>query len=138
MFEQCLYFNTTALARLLEKQWAIAFKPFDLTPPQAFMLRVVLESPGLSPGEVAKVMAIARPTATRALDGLELKGFISRSTSVHDGREAFVFPTKSALAIEDSLKAASANVTKQYKKKLSDELFGETVKNARAVRAMLE
>ncbi len=138
MFEQCLYFNTTALARLLEKQWAIAFKPFDLTPPQAFMLRVVLESPGLSPGEVAKEMAIARPTATRALDGLELKGFVSRSSSDHDGREALVFPTKAALAIEDSLKAASANVTKQYKKKLSDELFGETVKNAKAVRALLK
>jgi MarR family transcriptional regulator, temperature-dependent positive regulator of motility len=138
MFEQCLYFNTTALARLLEKQWAIAFKPFDLTPPQAFMLRVVLEAPGLSPGEVAKTMAIARPTATRALDGLELKGFIHRSVSEHDGREAFVFPTKAALAIEDALKVASASVTKQYKKKLSDELFGETVKNAKAVRALLE
>jgi DNA-binding MarR family transcriptional regulator len=58
MFEHCHHFNTTALARVLEKQWAIAFKPFDLTPRQALMLRVVLDQPGLSPGEVAKAMAM--------------------------------------------------------------------------------
>jgi DNA-binding MarR family transcriptional regulator len=138
MFEHCLYFNTTALARLLEKQWAIAFKPFDLTPPQAFMLRVVLETPGLSPGDVAKVMAIARPTASRALDGLALKGFIRRSASEQDGREAFVFPTDAAIAIEPALKAASASVTKRYKKILSDALFSETVERTKTVRALLE
>ena len=48
MFDHCLYFNTTALARLLEKEWSAAFASFELTPPQAFMLRLVLDQPGLS------------------------------------------------------------------------------------------
>jgi DNA-binding MarR family transcriptional regulator len=138
MFEHCLYFNATALARVLEKQWAIAFKPFDLTPPQAFMLRVILDTPGLSPGEVAKAMAIARPTATRGLDGLVLKGFVHRSASEQDGRESLVFPTDAAIAIEQALKAASASVTKRYKKALSEELFSETVERTKAVRSLLE
>jgi len=43
MFDHCLYFNTSALARRLEREWTVAFKPFDLTPPQAFTLRAVLE-----------------------------------------------------------------------------------------------
>ena len=42
MFDHCLYFNTTALARLLEKEWTAAFAGFDLTPPQAFLLRFPL------------------------------------------------------------------------------------------------
>jgi MarR family transcriptional regulator, organic hydroperoxide resistance regulator len=138
MFEHCIYFNTTALARLLEKQWAVAFKPFGLTPPQAFMLRIVLNKPGLSPGEIAKAMAIARPTATRALDGLALKGFIQRSASAHDGREAFVFPTATASAIEAALNAASASVTKRSKKRLSEALFNETVECAKSVRSLLK
>ena len=47
MFDHCFYFNTTALARILEREWTRAFKPFGLTPSQAFMLRVVLEKPAL-------------------------------------------------------------------------------------------
>ncbi|HXI58731.1 MAG TPA: MarR family transcriptional regulator, partial [Polyangia bacterium] len=34
MFDSCLYFNTTALGRLLERQWAAAFAHHGLTPPQ--------------------------------------------------------------------------------------------------------
>ena len=78
MFEHCLYFNTAALARMLEKAWAEAFRPFDLAPPQAFMLRAVLDHPGRSPSELAQIMVIAKPTATRCLDGLCAKGLVER------------------------------------------------------------
>ena len=69
MFDQCLYFNTTALARVLEREWTKAFKPFGLTPSQAFMLRAILDKPGLLQSELAAGLAISRPTATRSLDG---------------------------------------------------------------------
>jgi hypothetical protein len=36
MFDHCLYFNTTALARLVDKEWTLAFKPFGVTPSQGF------------------------------------------------------------------------------------------------------
>jgi len=68
MFERCLYFNTTALARVVEREWAAAFKPFGLTPPQGFLLRLVLGRPGLSQYQLATELTIARPTATRLLD----------------------------------------------------------------------
>jgi len=78
MFDHCMYFNTAALARRLEQEWALAFKPFDLAPPQAFMLRAVLETPGALQFELADVLAISRPTATRALHGLAAKKMIVR------------------------------------------------------------
>ena len=87
MFDHCLYFNTTALARQLEREWAKAFEPFGLTPPQAFMLRAILDQPGLMQSEIARTLTIARPTATRALDGLMAKGLIERRSSARDGRE---------------------------------------------------
>jgi DNA-binding MarR family transcriptional regulator len=78
MFDHCLYFNTTALARLLEREWTRAFKQFGLTPSQAFMLRVVLEKPSLLQRELAKELVISRPTATRTLDGLQKMQLVER------------------------------------------------------------
>lgn len=138
MFEQCLYFNTTALARQLEKEWTDAFAPFELTPPQAFMLRTVLEQPNLLQREIAESMAISRPTATRALNGLTEKGFIRRVTSEQDGREQSIQPTDSAVAIHKALNTASQEVTTRLKLVLGDEIFTDAVAKVRGVRSALK
>ena len=93
MFDHCLYFNTSALARRLEREWAQIFAAFDLTPPQAFMLRAVIDRPGMLQSELSEELSIARATATRALDGLEAKGYIERRRSTGDGRETSISPT---------------------------------------------
>lgn len=138
MFDQCLYFNTSALARLLERLWSDAFRSFGLTPPQGFLLRAVLDEPGLTQRELAELMSIAPPTATRALDGLESKSLIERRTSPVDAREQLVFPTKGAETIRSALNAASANVTKQLKQQLGKDAFERTVERIRKVRSALE
>lgn len=137
MFDHCLYFNTTALARALEREWAKAFKPFGLTPSQAFMLRVVLENPGLLQSELAKELAISRPTATRTLDGLQKMKLLERRATAHDGRESAIEPTAAAAAMQEKLNAASAGVTKRLKKELGIAHFDETVSNVRSVRSAL-
>lgn len=138
MFDHCLYFNTTALARQLEGEWAKAFKPFDLTPPQAFMLRAVLDQPGLKQYEIANSMTISRPTATRALDGLKEKGLIERRSSGHDGREQCIFPTAPAVSMHASLNEASGQVTKRLKKLLGADVFTDTVTKISGVRSALK
>ena len=138
MFSKCLYFNTTALARLLEREWTRAFQQFDLTPPQAFMLRAVLDQPGQSLSELASSMAISRPTATRALDGLSAKRLVERSPSVRDGREIAVHPTASARALHSELNRASAGVTARLKRLLGDQSFADAVSTIRQVRTRIE
>ena len=137
MFDHCLYFNTTALARRLEREWAAAFKPFALTPPQGFMLRVVLGRPGLAQRELADALAIARPTATRALDGLAARGLVERRAGGDDGRESFVFPTGAAQQIHAALNEASGRVTRRLKKHLGEVAFDDAVGRVRGVRAAL-
>ena len=137
MFDHCLYFNTTALARALEREWTLAFKPFGLTPPQAFMLRVVLDKPGLLQSELARELAIARPTATRTLDGLQKLGLVERRGTPTDGREFAIHPLDAAAAIRDGLNAASAKVTRRLKKSLGASHFDDTVAQVRQVRATL-
>jgi MarR family transcriptional regulator, temperature-dependent positive regulator of motility len=138
MFDHCLYFNTTALARRLEREWAAAFKPFDLSPPQGFMLRAILATPGVPQRELAATLAIARPTATRALDQLSEKGFVKRGTSADDGREVFIFPTAKASEIQVRLNEAGARVTHRLKRFLGEEVFKETVAKVRDVRSVLK
>jgi DNA-binding MarR family transcriptional regulator len=137
MFDTCLYFNTTALARQLEHEWMAAFKPFGLTPPQAFMLRAVLDRPGLAQRELAASMAISRPTATRALDGLAAKGLIERRDSDRDARESFIYGTAAAVASHGRLNDASGRVTRRLKKLLGDNVFVDTVAKVRDARSVL-
>ncbi len=138
MFEQCLYFNTTSLARQLEREWTSAFKPFGLTPSQAFTLRVVLDKAPLLQSELALEMNISRPTATRGLDGLERLGLIKRVTSEKDGREQEIHPTKKAIEMKDAINAASGAVTKRLKKVLGTNHFEDVVGLLRGIRSALK
>ncbi len=138
MFEHCLYFNTTALARTLEREWAKAFKPFGLTPSQAFMLRVVMARPGLLQSELAAELSISRSTATRTLDGLQQLKLLERKATERDGRESAIEPTALAIGMKDGINVASGEVTKRLKKMLSAMKFDETVENVRIARAVLE
>lgn len=138
MFEECLYFNTAALARRLEREWAAAFKPFDLSPSQAFLLRIILNQPGLLQRELADSLAISRPTATRLLDGLAARELIERRDTGRDGREYAIFPTRKASTLLAPLNEASGKVTKRMKKLMSDEVFADAVSRVRDVRTTLE
>jgi DNA-binding MarR family transcriptional regulator len=138
MFDQCLYFNTTALARRLEREWAKAFRPFGLTPSQAFMLRAIVEHPGQLQGALADALAITRPTATRTLDGLEKLGLVERWSTERDGRESVIHPTDAAHAMMKRIGAVSADITRRMKRKLGSACFDDTVSSVRQIRATLE
>ena len=137
MIEQCLYFNTTSLARKLEREWTLAFKSFGLTPSQAFMLRVILEKPQSYQNALAKEMNITKPTASRGLDGLEKLGLIERLPSADDAREMEIHPTKKAKAMKDGLNAASGEVTKKFKKLLGANEFLNVVAKLRGISEVL-
>ena len=137
MFDHCLYFNTTALARLVEREWTLAYKPFDLTPPQGFVLRAVLNKPGLLNRELAELLGIARPTATRLLDNLDAKKLIERRPSEGDGREWNIFPTEAARALKVPINKASAEVAKRLREQIGEARFDEVVGSMRQIRNTL-
>ncbi|MBB4348971.1 MULTISPECIES: MarR family winged helix-turn-helix transcriptional regulator [Rhizobiaceae] len=137
MFDHCLYFNTTALARQLERVWSEAFKPFSLTPSQAFTLRAVLQKPGMLHSELAETLRIARATATRAVDGLVARGLLERRSTKQDGRESEIHPTSEAMKIRNDLDAASGMVTARLKDELGDGVFSGFVRQARSIGSRL-
>ncbi|HYW56712.1 MAG TPA: MarR family transcriptional regulator [Polaromonas sp.] len=138
MFDHCLFFNTTALARIVDKEWTRAFKPFGITPSQAFLLRVVLNHPGLSQHELATELTISRPTATRLLDGLQALHLVERRSTAADARHWAVYPTSEAEAIHAAINKASGEVTRRIQQQIGKENFDETVARVRSVCSALK
>ena len=97
MFERCLYFNINALTRAVNQIWDEAFAEFELSPSHAYLLRLVLSSPGLTPKQISQELKLEKSTITRFLDALQDKGFIRRQKGVSgDAREQGIYPTKKA------------------------------------------
>lgn len=137
MFDHCLYFNSSALARLVEREWAAVYAPFGLTPAQGFVLRVVLASHGCLSSQVADVLGIARPTATRLIDNLSEKQLVERRQGEADGREWGVYPTRAGKALERPINDASAKVARALKAKVGADLFESAVSSMHGVRKAL-
>lgn len=104
MFERCLYFNLNALTRRINRIWDDAFANMELSPAHAYLLRLVLDKPGLSPTQICDALKLKKSTVTRFIDELEHKGFIVRSKGgEHDLRLIAIHPTRQAGAIRAQL-----------------------------------
>jgi DNA-binding MarR family transcriptional regulator len=137
MFDHCLYFNSSALGRLAEREWAAVYAPFGLTPAQGFVLRVVLASPGCLSSQVADTLGIARPTATRLIDNLSEKRLVERRQAESDGREWCVYPTRSGKALDRPINDASAEIARALRAKVGPELFESAVSSMHGIRKAL-
>ena len=138
MFEQCLYFNSNALARTVSRMWAEAYKKFDLSPPHAFLVKVVLTNPGISPRGLAEDLSLSRSTVTRFLDSLEKNGFVRRESIGKDGREIQVYPTDKAKNIRDQLNETRTELMERISTLLGDDEMPKTVATLRKTRNALE
>jgi len=104
MFERCLYFNINALTRVVNQIWESAFAEFELSPSHAYLLRLVLAEPGLTPKQIAGELKLEKSTITRFLDALEKKHMIRRQRSPSgDAREQGIYATRKAEKIATPL-----------------------------------
>ncbi|WP_028468907.1 MarR family winged helix-turn-helix transcriptional regulator [Neptunomonas japonica] len=138
MFEECLYFNSNALARTVTRIWTEAYKPLDLSPSHAFLLRAVLSKPGLMPRELAKELSLSRSTVTRFLDSLVKRGFLIRKMTAQDGREIQIYPTKAAIEIHDELDQTGKNLSKLMSSIIGQDDLSQTVSNLRKIQNIVE
>ena len=130
MFERCLYFNINALTRAVNRIWDEAFAEFDLSPAHAYLIRLVLDSPGLSPRQISQELKLEKSTITRFLDALEKKRLLLRKpSSSGDAREQSIYPSKKAEKISARLEEKGnqlyQTMTSSIGKKNLTSLVGE-------------
>lgn len=138
MFEECLYFNSNALARTVTRIWAEKYRQFDLSPSHAFLLRLVLDKPGLLPRELAEELNLTRSTITRFLDSLEKRDFLMRKATENDGREVQVYPTVKATIIHKKLNDTGKELTQLMGKVLGRKELSDSVSNLREIKKLID
>ncbi len=138
MFEECLYFNSNALARTVTRIWTEKYRQFDLSPPHAFLLRVVLDKPGLLPRELAEELNLSRSTITRFLDSLEKRDFLMRKATENDGREVQVYPTAKAKRIHRKLNETGKELTQFMGKIVGENELSKVVADIRGIKKLIE
>ncbi len=137
MFEKCIYFNSNALVRQINRIWDEAFKPLGLSPAHAYVLRVVLEQPGISMKQIAEVLELAPSTVSRFVDSLINKKLLSRKLDGEDRRGTRIFPTAAAEKTHQQLEDTGKQLYTNMNKIIGKKAFTELVDNMRSIRQRL-
>ena len=82
------------IARALHSISNIEFKEFDLTKGQYLYLVRICENPGIIQEQLVEVIKVDRSTATRAIQKLEINGFIEKKEDLHNKKIKRLFPTE--------------------------------------------
>lgn len=128
MFDRCLYFNVNSLARKVNTIWEQAFAEFDLSPSHAYLLRLVLDNPGMSQNWLCEELNLEKSTITRFINVLEKKDLLTRNRT---GREVQVVPTAKAKKIKQKLNIKGDELYQQMLEAVGKSELGDVVKRMR-------
>ena len=138
MYERCLYFNANALMRSLNRIWDEAFKQLGLSPAHGYLLRLVLEQPGLSQKAIAQELGLAPSTVTRFIDALANRKLLKRGKGRDDGRELTVSATAKGEALREQLEQTGNALYQRMRNRLGETRFDQLVAELREVQATIE
>ncbi|WP_284646019.1 MarR family winged helix-turn-helix transcriptional regulator [Paenibacillus silviterrae] len=82
------------IARALDSISNVEFKDYNLTKGQYLYLVRICENPGMIQEKVAEMIKVDRTTAARAIQKLEINGFIEKKEDPHNKKIKKLFPTE--------------------------------------------
>lgn len=110
----------------------------DLSGPQRLALRVIEETPGLTPGELAAALRRDPSTLTPLLAGLEKRRLLRRRKDPLDARRSFLEITVKGLAARGEGPGTIEEAVARALRSLDDETLASGRRFLRAVTAELE
>lgn len=125
-FCSCLYFTTNALARKVEKLAVESWKKIGLAPSHAYLLKLVIDEPGMQAGILAEQLQLTPSTITRLIEKLEEKKLVTRVT---EGKTTNVFPTQKAKEMKIQIKQCIEEFHEKYVKILGKEESKQFIQN---------
>lgn len=109
------------IARALDSISNIEFKELDLTKGQYLYLVRICEQPGIIQEKLAEMIKVDRTTAARAIQKLELQGFIEKRNDTANKKIRLLFPTPKGLEVYPFLKREGEHSNKVALSGISDE-----------------
>ncbi|MET0787443.1 MAG: MarR family winged helix-turn-helix transcriptional regulator [Paenisporosarcina sp.] len=92
------------IARALDSISNIEFKEFDLTKGQYLYLVRICENPGIIQEKLVEMIKVDRSTAARAIQKLEINGFIEKKEDPHNKKIKKLFPTENGKTVYPFIK----------------------------------
>jgi DNA-binding MarR family transcriptional regulator len=92
------------IARALDSISNIEFKEYELTKGQYLYLVRICENPGIIQEKVAEMIKVDRTTAARAIQKLEMNGFIEKKDDQHNKKIKKLFPTEKGINVYPFIK----------------------------------
>ncbi|MFC6040379.1 MarR family winged helix-turn-helix transcriptional regulator [Paenisporosarcina macmurdoensis] len=92
------------IARALDSISNIEFKEFDLTKGQYLYLVRICENPGIIQEQLVEMIKVDRSTATRAIQKLEINGFIEKKEDPNNKKIKRLFPTEKGKSVYPFIK----------------------------------
>lgn len=103
-------------------QFAMSFfKPYDLTPEQAGVIRRLGEQEGISQKELSIRMTKDQTNITRLLDQLEKKKLVIRRPNKEDRRSFLAYLTENGRKVNEKIILAESHITEIVFEGLSEE-----------------
>lgn len=131
----CLQFSANALARNISRMAEEEFAVTGLPPSYAFLVMSVNNHPGVTAGRLARIMMLKPSTVTRLVEKMEGKGLLKR---MREKRSTLVFPTKSSVELNETIKHAWDSLYKRYAKLLGEAQSVELTTRVYNAALMLE
>lgn len=130
MFEKCIYFNSNAFVRHLNRIWDEAYKPTGLSAPHAYVLRLVCHQPGITQKQLGAQLHLEKSTVTRFVSVLEGKGLLHRQAG-ESGREVRVKVSAAGKRLGKHLDEIGAGLHTHLRKQLGASQVEDLVKAMR-------
>ncbi|WP_053376544.1 MarR family winged helix-turn-helix transcriptional regulator [Paenibacillus sp. FJAT-27812] len=92
------------IARVLDSISNIEFKEYDLTKGQYLYLVRIVENPGIIQEKLAELIKVDRTTTARAINKLEINGFIEKNDDQYNKKIKKLFPTEKGLTVYPFIK----------------------------------
>jgi MarR family transcriptional regulator, organic hydroperoxide resistance regulator len=132
---KCLYFTSGALARKVERLAQQSWQKVNLSPSHAYLLMMVIESPGLQPGTVGEQLQLTPSTITRLVQKLEEKKLVVR---ISEGKATNIYPTPKGKDLLPDLKACLGEFYNRYSQILGKEESAQLVQRMGMMADKLE
>jgi DNA-binding MarR family transcriptional regulator len=113
--EQEVYLSILRTASELSYAVDQHFRPFDITPSQYNVLRILrgVGADGLCRNEISERMVTATPDMSRLLDRMERAGWVTRERAVDDRRQVSTYITKSGMELLATLETPTRDFVTQ-------------------------
>jgi DNA-binding MarR family transcriptional regulator len=116
--DNCLFFSSCKLARVLGKTADEAFAVTGLSPSHAFLLTLVNANSGIHQKEIGELLHMTPSTITRFVEKLEGKKLVTRKP---EGKNVYLFATEKGILLQPEIEKAWKTIYDLYANILTPE-----------------